>query len=1586
MPHSEDNHGWCGNGPGSLNDMGLDWWELCQSSDCGGNDPNNNACCQANNWIDFRDADGNPVLFKKLSNFATCSPNETIVKISHNSEIQPSNDTPCCLPNTVKTAVFNNTVDFGNFPSKWTNDNPFCPGGICYYHTNAPCNPQVQHDCIISSNRWELDFIDFGDNQFEAASGVKDWVCSNDVVNFYSCNNTGGNDIVCSCPNTDDSNGVCNDGGTEQFCDSENMTNTLERFFCSQNDECGICNGPGIGSDVCDCEGLLPDACGSCTGEGAVETTQIQNGYADPFPRYQFMGDNNYYCDCAQTPPTQTNCYVEDSFDENPISFDFCTGAPFFESCGGLTGYTSYTEALDKGCRDENACNYHPGFDIGCNDTEVPVDGGLGDTTCCIYPAKYCLIDGSVYGDNLGQFANNSLCDVNDQGQPITITHCPICPGGDGCPNVGSNMDFYQYHEYQPYSTILESSLFAGGGSYIFAQAYYNEEVPTSMLDTSMAGVSLYGCSDPAALNYGGLSLHSDPDAIAGGNCEYCPSQPNEYCSSGYTFYWGAELSADISTDAFVTSGLMAAGQFHLVGDNGEISNVITTTNTGPGDYNSGACFCNDDLQFLSELATNSGFEDDPLYITQQIGTQTWNSVGRLKQFINGPYCTNENPNICRENNIGLSGPIPSSIQNLMWLEYLDLSYGYMNGSIPSSVSNLISLQYLDLSHNYFNDLLLTDHYVDAGDVPVGICTLVDRLQPPTEGNYWLKLMGNEICPTVESTYFNTTSYPECLSPPVGSEEWETMSDERQEWIYRNLGFVELPDYFQYPEFNIIDPAQQIIANGEIDPNICSLTGCMQPEAKNYWPEATSDCGDSCCIYDNFLHFPWGTPGEGDGTGFPDGSFGGGMTKYEMVQALHASIYGFKYNSFGDLDVTGYPVEYNGDCQGSNDEYLPPNVINNCEIGFTNSPGAGGLSEYINGNGVINHWDGIWLRDSGYNGEETPEGGFYTGDARPLEFINRIEYEASLTSNPAEFKSFWFFQFFPQGGMDISMQGITYEEDYDLTGNGGSPDSNDADLWDDIGRHDIANQIRYNLWDSNWPYPEGSPDDVELWEQAAISVSMSYSQKFVSETDAGFTLYPENGSPGTLRRSGQWYCNDGGDSSVCYEDVYACGRAPDWMEECIPCGQGGMCVPFTVDTAAEGHEKITRTRVERINYFSNNTKNSINGNNVYTASLSSSNHPYYFSVMDGHPNLSNSDTQFNVSWGHYAGSGSDTKNDKIVGTSEAVYKQYASLLLDDVLIDGGFLISSGSDVNGTDADGNKDEWIYVLNFKKKNFEDQLQNGTWTLELSGSSTSGAGKTIHLTDDSLLLNSPPLITDAGRRFNIISGSVGVPENNYSIISSGRYGWIYPDVGLMVFGEKLSDQFKAEPQPKNATVFASASRGNNQLFPITASNVDGKNSLRFINTMRNVNGNCLQLYGEKEVTDVTYICRLGGTDFNFTNNFSIISGSGRKMFSSDTAVMNGFPTDLHNSRCFSGSAGQPSAQCSGSDTIETTTDMVNGESFVWPGSNTPTMYGSPNTFITGVQLFDEHGEMVAVAQLSKPLQKGFDREVVIKVKLTY
>ena len=165
-------------------------------------------------------------------------------------------------------------------------------------------------------------------------------------------------------------------------------------------------------------------------------------------------------------------------------------------------------------------------------------------------------------------------------------------------------------------------------------------------------------------------------------------------------------------------------------------------------------------------------------------------------------------------------------------------------------------------------------------------------------------------------------------------------------------------------------------------------------------------------------------------------------------------------------------------------------------------------------------------------------------------------------------------------------------------------------------------------------------------------------------------------------------------------------------------------------------------------------------------------------------------------------------------------------------------------------------------------------------------------------------------------------------------------------MIFGDYLNTVMIGSSTPSVAK-FKGVDSASNGFTPRLTSNEDCKNALRFVNCLRNVNGNCFTLYGEKETNDIIYICKLKSQEFNFTNNPTILSSSGDSIEKSDVGRMNGF---------FSGS------------------------------DNVSTMDGNAHTFITQVHLHNQNGIPVAVAHLSKPLMKNFTKEAVIKVQLSY
>ena len=97
-----------------------------------------------------------------------------------------------------------------------------------------------------------------------------------------------------------------------------------------------------------------------------------------------------------------------------------------------------------------------------------------------------------------------------------------------------------------------------------------------------------------------------------------------------------------------------------------------------------------------------------------------------------------------------LKGSIPSSIGNLDYLAYFDLSYNEISGNIPDSVGNLVNLTYFALTSNKLNgsipssigklknleQLWLLDNQL-TGEIPVSIGNLVNVFEVHLETN-WL--------------------------------------------------------------------------------------------------------------------------------------------------------------------------------------------------------------------------------------------------------------------------------------------------------------------------------------------------------------------------------------------------------------------------------------------------------------------------------------------------------------------------------------------------------------------------------------------------------------------------------------------------------------------------------------------------------------------------------------------------------------------------------------------------------------------------------------------------------------------------------
>ena len=125
--------------------------------------------------------------------------------------------------------------------------------------------------------------------------------------------------------------------------------------------------------------------------------------------------------------------------------------------------------------------------------------------------------------------------------------------------------------------------------------------------------------------------------------------------------------------------------------------------------------------------------------------------------------------------------------------------------------------------------------------------------------------------------------------------------------------------------------------------------------------------------------------------------------------------------------------------------------------------------------------------------------------------------------------------------------------------------------------------------------------------------------------------------------------------------------------------------------STEGMDKITQTEKVTSPYFADGST-TLSSTSIVSSSLSDTNETYFFGI-------SNSSTltteEFNVAFGSTNGYGvnleSNTKSE-----TEAIYKQYANILLAPTEVTGGFIISS----TATDAavSSGKDTEIVVSHF------------------------------------------------------------------------------------------------------------------------------------------------------------------------------------------------------------------------------------------------------------------------------------------------
>ncbi len=247
--------------------------------------------------------------------------------------------------------------------------------------------------------------------------------------------------------------------------------------------------------------------------------------------------------------------------------------------------------------------------------------------------------------------------------------------------------------------------------------------------------------------------------------------------------------------------------------------------------------------------------------------------------------------------------------------------------------------------------------------------------------------------------------------------------------------------------------------------------------------------------------------------------------------------------------------------------------------------------------------------------------------------------------------------------------------------------------------------------------------------------------------------------------------------------------------------------------------------------------------------IESSTKEYYYDVYQVDATDAAAQIQFAVAYCDQEGSGSTFFNALVTGSTptRSNYGQYRTLVLGDENAE--FIFG-----NATSS------YFYAINIERARYKESILPGITNLKL----TNGANS-ITLTDDSKL-NTSAVFTDAGRRYNLVSGSsgniyTGLEANGWTL-ASGSYGWLLPDIGVMLLNGEALD--------------GAAADGGILLNTTRSFDSGSLNQAKIIDAMNAGSGVGFTLNSDETLSSDFVFVRARNNEYNYSENPSFISGS--------------------------------------------------------------------------------------------------------------
>jgi hypothetical protein len=233
--------------------------------------------------------------------------------------------------------------------------------------------------------------------------------------------------------------------------------------------------------------------------------------------------------------------------------------------------------------------------------------------------------------------------------------------------------------------------------------------------------------------------------------------------------------------------------------------------------------------------------------------------------------------------------------------------------------------------------------------------------------------------------------------------------------------------------------------------------------------------------------------------------------------------------------------------------------------------------------------------------------------------------------------------------------------------------------------------------------------------------------------------------------------------------------------------------------------------------------------------------------------------------------------------------------------------------------------IYAIILNRARYREEMDAGNWSLKLAGSNG-----TFTFIDDSGK-KFGDTFGKAGRVFTVVSGSLNIGTQNDATIvnrvaagNSQGYGTFYPDRGIIILNPAAIGSVVGN-------VTFSTGSGHSQTATLEGSLATTANAYNHSRLFSAISGGLdFEARRTENVSTQHFFVRATNREYNYSNN----------------------PTYVDTAGAFS----------------------------------EPSFTVDPQTYITTIGLYNDSNELIAVAKTSQPIVKSFDKEVLIKVKLSY